>query len=183
MSLTNLMRMVALAFCALVLASCVVEVDETPPDRPGICTREFRPVCAARGPREKTFNNACLARAAGFDIIGRGQCSNIIVEPEPVLCPQIYRPVCATRNGRERTFGNSCEADAAGWRVVDRGECGRDVIIEPVIEPRVEPRVSRRMCNQLYAPVCATRGGKAKTFGNSCAAESEGWRVIDQGEC
>jgi Kazal-type serine protease inhibitor domain len=186
MSLVNLMRTFALALCAVILASCVVEVDETTPSRPGICTREYAPVCATRGAREKTFTNACEARRAGWAIEARGECNRIIVDPivrpEPLLCPQVFRPVCATRNGRERTFENSCEADAAGWRTVSRGEC-RDVIIEPIIEPVPEPRITRRFCNQLFAPVCATRGGRAKTFDNSCVAESEGWRVIDQGEC
>jgi hypothetical protein len=173
LSLQNVFRIFALALGAIILASCVVEVDETPPDRPGICTRDYSPVCAERGTREKTFSNACLARAAGWDVVGRGECRSIIVEPprpEPILCPQIYQPVCAVRNGRERTFGNSCEADASGWRVVSRGEC--DEFVEP-------PRV----CTREFRPVCATRNGRAQTFANSCIAQSEGWRIVAPGEC
>ena len=182
MPFQNIVRTIAMALCGLILASCVVEIDETTPSRPGVCTREYAPVCGIRGSREKTFSNACLARAAGWAIAERGECSSIIEQPEPLLCPQVFRPVCATRNGRERTFGNSCEADVAGWRVIARGDC-RDLIIDPIIQPKPEPRITRRICNQLYAPVCAARGGAARTFNNSCVAESEGWRVIDQGEC
>jgi hypothetical protein len=176
MSLIHLMRTFALALCAIILASCVVEVEDVQPQRPGICTREYSPVCATRGNREKTFGNACEARRSGWNIIGRGECRGIIIEPprpEPILCPQIYQPVCAIRNGRERTFGNSCEADASGWRTVSRGECGRDdVIIE-------QPAI----CPKIYQPVCATRGRQERTFENSCLAESEGWRPVDNGAC
>lgn len=174
-SIQNVWRAIALALTTLILASCVVEVEEVPPTRPGICTREYAPVCATRGTREKTFGNACEARQSGWNIIGRGECRGIIIDPprpEPLLCPQIYQPVCATRGNREQTFGNSCEANAAGWRVSSRGECERDVIIE-------QPTI----CPQIYQPVCAARRGQARTFGNSCEAQSEGWRVIDQGEC
>lgn len=178
MSFETLWRAIALGLAALILTSCVAVVEEIPPTEPGFCTREYAPVCATRGNRERTFGNACEARRAGWAIESRGECERIIVQPprpEPLLCPQIYQPVCATRNGRTRTFGNSCEADASGWRVVARGECRR-VITEPVIEPP-------RNCTREYRPVCAVRGNREQTFENSCVAQSEGWRVVDEGAC
>jgi len=44
------------------------------PDRPQACTREYAPVCAVRGHREKNFSNACMARADGYRVIADGQC-------------------------------------------------------------------------------------------------------------
>lgn len=41
---------------------------------PGACTKEFVPVCARSGRVERTFGNACEARAAGFTIRYQGQC-------------------------------------------------------------------------------------------------------------
>ncbi|WP_148649276.1 hypothetical protein [Novosphingobium barchaimii] len=44
------------------------------PEKPAICTREYAPVCAARGRKQETFGNACMARAKGFNVIGQGEC-------------------------------------------------------------------------------------------------------------
>ncbi|MBN9258867.1 MULTISPECIES: Kazal-type serine protease inhibitor [unclassified Mesorhizobium] len=38
------------------------------------CTREYRPVCARRDGRLRTFPNACEARAADFRVIDDGPC-------------------------------------------------------------------------------------------------------------
>ncbi|MGE4429173.1 MAG: hypothetical protein AB7E05_00360 [Sphingobium sp.] len=43
-------------------------------DRPRACTREYAPVCAVRGNREKTFSNSCMARADGYRVVADGQC-------------------------------------------------------------------------------------------------------------
>ncbi|WP_312798103.1 Kazal-type serine protease inhibitor [Tianweitania sp.] len=45
-----------------------------PPQSDRFCTREYRPVCARRGDRERTFGNACEADNAGFRVIDRGPC-------------------------------------------------------------------------------------------------------------
>lgn len=44
----------------------------TPPG--GICTKEYVPVCARAGRVDRTFGNACEARAAGYTVRYQGQC-------------------------------------------------------------------------------------------------------------
>jgi hypothetical protein len=43
-------------------------------DEPRFCTREYRPVCARRDGRLRTFGNSCEADAAGWRIVGQGEC-------------------------------------------------------------------------------------------------------------
>ncbi|MBB5702586.1 hypothetical protein FHS76_002470 [Ochrobactrum daejeonense] len=50
--------------------------------------------------------------------------------------------------------------------------------------PPVKPGPSQpQMCPMIYAPVCAERGGSRKTFGNSCQARADGYRVVSNGQC
>lgn len=44
-------------------------------------------------------------------------------------------------------------------------------------------RPPQRACTMEYRPVCAERRGHRQTFGNSCVAEAEGFRVVHRGEC
>lgn len=54
----------------------------------------------------------------------------------------------------------------------------------PDYRPPIRPGPSQpQMCPMIYAPVCATRGSSRKTFGNSCQARAEGYRVIANGQC
>jgi hypothetical protein len=39
------------------------------------------------------------------------------------------------------------------------------------------------ICTQQYQPVCATRGGMTRTYGNACQARADGARIVAQGEC
>lgn len=39
------------------------------------------------------------------------------------------------------------------------------------------------MCTQQYDPVCGERRGNRQTFGNSCMADAEGYRIVHRGEC
>ena len=43
-------------------------------DEPRFCTREYRPVCARRDGRFRTFGNACEADAAGWRVVSNGEC-------------------------------------------------------------------------------------------------------------
>ncbi|MCR4268676.1 Kazal-type serine protease inhibitor [Nitratireductor sp. ZSWI3] len=124
-----LIHLGALFGAAIILASCTVVVEEGPtrpprPDRPQICTREYAPVCARAGSRQRTFSNACMARAAGYRPVHPGQCRQQSERPDrPQACTMEYRPVCARRGGSVRTFGNACSARAEGYRVVRPGAC------------------------------------------------------------
>lgn len=40
-----------------------------------------------------------------------------------------------------------------------------------------------QMCTMEYMPVCGERNGKSRTFGNSCQARAEGYRIVNRGEC
>jgi len=44
------------------------------PDEPRFCTREYRPVCAQRRGNYRTFSNSCEADAAGWRVVGNGEC-------------------------------------------------------------------------------------------------------------
>jgi hypothetical protein len=77
----GVIRMGALMALSLgVLSACTVVEESGPrPPRPGpsspqMCTMEYDPVCARQGRRERTFANACMAKAEGFRVTGAGSC-------------------------------------------------------------------------------------------------------------
>ena len=99
-------RIVAFAFAAMtLLAACTVVVEEPRPvpppgPQPGFCTREYDPVCARRGDDRQTFNNGCLAEAAGYRILRPGECrGGGGVRDRPVV-PEAGRP--GLREARQR---------------------------------------------------------------------------------
>lgn len=75
-------RAAVVASAGLMLAACAVaEPGPRPgPPPPGVggppqaCTREYAPVCARRGGDERTFSNACTARAEGYRVTSQGEC-------------------------------------------------------------------------------------------------------------
>ncbi|MCZ8548241.1 hypothetical protein OOJ09_29055 [Mesorhizobium qingshengii] len=38
-------------------------------------------------------------------------------------------------------------------------------------------------CTLQYAPVCAIRGGRSRTFSNECLARADGFRRVHAGRC
>ncbi len=94
--------------------------------------------------------------------------------PGPI-CTQQYDPVCGEdRRGNLQTYGNACVARSEGASIVYGGECRRG---------GGGGNQSDRFCTREYAPVCATRRGRERTFGNACEADVEGYRVIYSGQC
>jgi len=52
------------------------------------------------------------------------------------------------------------------------------------VEDMPRPRPERPMaCTQEYAPVCAVKRGKRKTFSNACMARAERYTVVSGQAC
>lgn len=49
--------------------------------------------------------------------------------------------------------------------------------------PPPRPRPPAQACTMEYAPVCGVRGSDSRTFGNSCQARANGYRISHQGAC
>jgi len=197
---------IAVALAGLALAACSVDVVNPNaggglrPSPGRACTAEYRPVCAARGGESQTFANACEAQSSGFRVLGSGECRHGRPEPRPDesrACTREYAPVCAARGRERQTFANACEARSSGYDIVGRGECqtarpdrdrdrGEWREGDREREGRDRDRDNRdrpRVCTSEYKPVCAQQGRDRRTFGNACAAEVAGARVIRAGEC
>jgi hypothetical protein len=115
-------------FLAIATASaCTVVVQEPRPvvSRPQACTFEHAPVCARRGNRMQSFGNACTARAAGFQVVRRGECRASVPASSirPIACTREFAPVCAVRGNLSRSFDNACLARASGFRPLRQGRC------------------------------------------------------------
>jgi hypothetical protein len=169
-----------LAFLLTVAATasaCTVAVEQHPvPARPQACTFENAPVCARRGNQQRTFSNACMARASGFQVLHRGQCQMrpAPISSRPAACTGEFAPVCARRGSQQRTFNNACMARTSGFQVLHRGQC----------QVRTAPISSRpATCTREFAPVCAMRGSAVRTFNNACLARANGFRPIRSGRC
>jgi hypothetical protein len=133
-------------------------------------------------------------------------------EPGPRFCTRDYQPVCARRGNDRATFPNACEADRAGFRISHPGECRSDGGggqwnggNRPPVPGEWEQRPSRpgpggewtqrpqrpgpesqrpTACTREYQPVCATRRGNTRSFGNACEARAADYRIVDQnGPC
>lgn len=102
---------------------------------PGICTKEYAPVCGTQTvqcvtapcyPLHKTYGNQCEADSSQERVLFEGECGKLEGTPvttNPVICPAVYDPVCAKVANNEiacitepcpnheyKTFGNACEA-------------------------------------------------------------------------
>jgi hypothetical protein len=95
--------------------------------------------------------------------------------PGPRVCTREYDPVCGRNGPVMQTFPNACIARAEGFRIVYPGTC------RPAGGP--PPGPGPGFCTREYAPVCARRRGDVRTFGNSCEAESAGYRIVGRGPC
>lgn len=116
--------------------------------------------------------------------------------PPAQACTMEYAPVCGVRGSDIRTFGNSCEARAKGYRISHEGACrpggnrpgwdGRPGSGWSGHRPGTRPPRPDRpqgACTREYAPVCASSGGRTRTFPNSCEARAADWRIVRAGSC
>lgn len=132
------------------------------PDRPQACPMIYAPVCARRGNDRQTFDSACHADAAGYDVIRSGECGG----------GQMLPP------GQPGTIPGGPGASQPGTVPGGPGASS------PGGQPGASgPGGGQAVCTQEYAPVCGVVGGSQQTFSNECVARAEGARRIRPGQC
>ena len=118
--------------------------------------------------------SAAFSRGAVLALLGVVTACTVAVEdpgprpgphprPGPEFCTREYDPVCGRRGGDRQTFANACLAEQAGYRITNDRECRRGGGDRDRDRDR-----ETRFCAREYKPVCATRRGNVRTFGNSC---------------
>ncbi|KAL7541858.1 hypothetical protein ACHAXR_011295 [Thalassiosira sp. AJA248-18] len=126
--------------------------------KPEACMAVYDPVCGCDG---ITYSNDCVARSNGTSVSYEGQCVTQIptvttCEVDPAADPV---KTCET--------GEFCELKSGVCNTFSGVQSG-------VCAPKPEA------CILMYAPVCGCDG---ITYGNDCAARSNGTSVSHEGDC
>lgn len=142
------------------------------PDRPQMCPAIYAPVCAQRGNDRQTFESACHAGAAGYDVIRNGECRGGQEPGRPGSVP----------GGQPGSVpgGQPGSSVPGGQPGVVEGGPGAN---RPPVGNQPPGAAGPVGCTREYAPVCARNGAARQTFPNACEARAAGFSGIRPGEC
>jgi hypothetical protein len=205
--LPSLWGAVALAAAGLLLSGCEVTETTQTYQAPGpMCPQIYEPVCTERRGDERTFPNACEARAAGWRIVADGQCRADYRDRDSRdrdYRDRDYRD----RDNRDRDYRDRDSRRDSDRRYDPRTKRTKDrraappaastppaapVRPAPPVQPappvRPSPPVQQPVapagaCPQVYEQVCGQLGDKAQMFMNRCELLRAGAAEVSAGMC